>query len=190
MLGSIVRTLFAGILALLLVQASASAATITTGSLTDTISISDANNPVLFGNQTTGPVDDVYLLTFEADGSEALSSILFTTPILSGPSNPEGLNLALYDVENFDGTTYTYDVALSPLGSGAGTMSALGLVPGTSYILTVMANATGQDIRRYDGRITATPLPPALLIFGTGLFGLGFLSRYRRRRQGQLGLQA
>jgi hypothetical protein len=52
---------------------------------------------------------------------------------------------------------------------------ALSLATGIYYIQVV-----GQNVGNYTLQVTATPLPPALILFGTALAGLGWLGRRRR----------
>ena len=69
--------------------------------------------------------------------------------------------------------------------------------PAASLVLTLLAGGayhvivTGQALASggfYNLNIAATPLPPALILFGTALAGLGWLGR-RRRRASTLALQ-
>ncbi|MCG8544192.1 MAG: hypothetical protein MJE12_08300, partial [Alphaproteobacteria bacterium] len=190
----ILRSVIAGVAALLFVQGSALAAVIntTTDPLEGTLTL-DATNPSAFFSFShpingSPAIDDEFLINLDI-GSTAVSSILFAaeSPSDPAPGNPTGLDLELFLVDSFIGDVITFNTSV---GFGVGSLVASGLVSGQQYLLKIVANANGQDIRSYNGQITATPLPPALLIFATGLFGMGWLARYRRRRQGQLGLQA
>ena len=194
MFGNILRSVIAGVAALLFVQGSALAAVIntTTDPLEGTLTL-DATNPSAFFSFShpingSPAIDDEFLINLDI-GSTAVSSILFAaeSPSDPAPGNPTGLDLELFLVDSFIGDVITFNTSV---GFGVGSLVASGLVSGQQYLLKIVANANGQDIRSYNGQITATPLPPALLIFATGLFGMGWLARYRRRRQGQLGLQA
>ncbi len=60
------------------------------------------------------------------------------------------------------------------------TTLAFALASATDYHLRVTGTAL-TDGGAYTARITTTPIPPALLLFGSALAGLGFLGRRSRR---------
>lgn len=214
MFGVIIRSLCAGVAALLIVQGSALGATISfiPASTADDI---DAN--LVLGPQDNfspnldhGPGGDgivggllsfvdYYYLNF-GPANETVRSVI-TNPLPNSAIDFADFSLDMFEAD----LTIANQITFNDLSPVLGTTS---MVAGTSimltnvlinpngfgagdYVLRVAYNSTTQlGVSTYGGQITATPLPPALLIFGTGLFGLGILSRYRRRRRGQLGLEA
>jgi hypothetical protein len=199
MLGKIMKAALVGFVALLFVQGGAFAATInyvpnsTTDEVDEELAVSSGTFDTFSASPThhaltnftdyylvgvTGPVDTLSLV-LNGFGSDD------TTPL-----NKSDFALTLSQIgvgDNLlDGSIDLTLLVPEGTGNGAG-LFVNGLA--TGFYLLQVDYASGTAVDGYSGRITATPLPPALLIFGTGLFGLGFLSRYRRKRQGQLGLQ-
>lgn len=57
------------------------------------------------------------------------------------------------------------------------------ILDGVDLVLHVTGATLNADGGSYDFFVAAVPIPPALLLFGTSLLGLGFLSSRRRRRK-------
>lgn len=198
MLGSIIRNVLAGIVALMLAQGGAMAATIsyTPNSGTDEVDeelalgggiITADFTPDPSTHADNGNFTDYFLIDITGN-VDTLAVVFGGFPAPGG--DPNDFTLTLFeDVVIGGGQIAWNDVTdlVTPTSGGIGTAFFQGLTDG-SYVMRV--DYLGDPISGYVGQITATPLPPALLIFGTGLLGLGVLSRYRRKRQGQLGLQA
>lgn len=184
MLVKIVKSAIVGVVSLLFMQGIVTAATIGVDELEGTTSAS-VGSPGSFANSGDGTYNDFYLV--DLTGSGAGASISISLPE-GATSTVDEFTLQLFEVTANDGTDITFsDVAETDLDAASDILLATGLMSG-QYILQVVATAT--DITAYGGEITATPLPPALMIFATGLLGMGLLTRYRRRRNGQLGLTA
>ena len=67
---------------------------------------------------------------------------------------------------------------ISPLANGLGTDLVFAFTAGGNYILHVFGSAL--LAASYTATLTTTPLPAALILFGSGLLGLSLLGRRRR----------
>lgn len=140
----------------------------------------EARSPA--GLDPTAAIDDYYVVEI-ISGSAIRVEMEFASPPPSAP--PTGFSLELFEIDSEGGGIV--NTGASEGLSLTGILEIGGLAPGR-YLLNIGRAVAGFD--GYTARISAVPLPPALLIFVTGLFGMGLLSRYRRRRKGQLGLMA
>lgn len=89
---------------------------------------------------------------------------------------------ATFTLLGYDSATNTYTTftpTLSSLGGGATLQSYVGLATNLNYFLTVAGLYTGISGYAGDIKVSATPIPPAILMFVTALGGLGFAG-YRR----------
>ena len=185
MLGTFIRSVCGGAAALLLVQGSAAADLLPMANIIQTVIANSSGTSETFGeNPVVNPVDDWYLVDFTGSGQ--------TNVLMEFKSPPATLDPNDFSLELFGGyapsagvTVSGTDYEYNPTALDSGSMLLLTLTTG-QYLLHVVHP---DSLQSYSGRISAVPLPPALVIFGTGLLGLGLLSRYRRRRQGQLGLK-
>lgn len=72
------------------------------------------------------------------------------------------------------------EIVLSTLFSGSDMVQTL-IFEWTNVTLPTGANAIG-----FDFEVSAVPIPPALLLFGSALAGVGFLSRKRKKEEPSL----
>lgn len=192
MLGTIMKSAIAGAAALLLVQGSAIGATITNTDIDEDLGAIGANESVLFDASPTGHPDssdftDYYLIEF----TEPVDTVTVAAGSEVNPIDPTKFTLELFALSDTDDLSVGVDtLLLTSQGIGDGTGMVASLLAAGRYILQVAYfDSEGSSGDGYSGKITATPLPPAMMIFLTGLFGMGWLARYRRRR-GQFGLRA
>ena len=90
-------------------------------------------------------------------------------------TNPGGVDPAVSSIEIFTEPDEAFDRFAATWFS---------LLPGNTYRLTV--DFDGTDSFSGNLRFAAIPVPPAAVLFGTALLGMGFLSRRRRRRMNSI----
>ncbi len=195
MMGNVTRSVFAAVAFYLLSLSGAVAATtiaFDVGSGVDDVdgelSLNTLTSPqVFFGPSPSHPASltftDYYYIDFDGSAPIIAQIGAGTLP----PGDPADFSLDLFVADIGVTGDLTFDETSALAGPSSALLSTV-LITG-DYVLRVIYTSATNQVAQYSGQITATPLPPALLIFGTGLFGLGLLSRYRRKRQGQLGLQ-
>lgn len=141
------------------------AAAITTGA------IGAAGDPGLFLNFNV-PSAPVGTMTVSAQGDFGLSKIA---------------NLTLTWLDESLATLATLQVT-DAIGNNTGNNTlALALLNTGDYFLRVTGNVLNAQ-STFQIAITATPIPPALLLFGSALAGLGFLGRRSRRNKASAAL--
>lgn len=160
---------------------SASSATCT-GSLANTCSVTDGVNTATEGSPA------VVTLTFLNDVtiSEVFASSLdgaFTTTgdFLVDFGIPGGLAQIAVSTGSafFSPLLLSFNGALPTDISNGGTF-VFSLLAGVSNTFSITGNVTTNGVKgSYDIAISAVPLPPALLLFGTALAGMGLLRRKR-----------
>jgi hypothetical protein len=139
------------------------------------------NTEYLFGTQVVGPDSFTHLFFFNPN------ALLGNTPgeveanFVVGSGFSGALTLQwLVDA----GTVGTDDGELpitSLLLSAAPQTVPLLLTAGTNYFLKVTGAVAEGNKGQYGFTLTTTPIPPALLLFGSALAGLGLLGRRSRR---------
>jgi hypothetical protein len=70
--------------------------------------------------------------------------------------------------------------SLNSMVSTTGELTVAGLVAGTQYFLSIIGEACSCSKYQFDMSVAATPIPPAIIMFLTGLAGLGGFAWYRR----------
>ena len=84
-----------------------------------------------------------------------------------------------------DTVTNIYAYVTKSVNGAGKTILTLTTTPQDWFIAAFDDSGAGPDDNHDDyivlGRVTPVPLPPAMLLFGTGLAGLGYLSRRRRK---------
>jgi hypothetical protein len=91
-----------------------------------------------------------------------------------GPFSIKNFGFELFDSSN---TSLGSAVLTSLPGASFGTLDVPGLTAGAAYRLAITGNVTG--FGNYDGKLSVTPIPGAMLLLGPALAGLGFVG-YRR----------
>jgi hypothetical protein len=140
---------------------------------TDTLlSIGDAVQTRISGNAGDGGGS----FTFAFTASEPLSAVEFNT--VNPLTGFVGAEVEWNTAEDGSGTTLAFLTNAQILLSQS--MQVAFLADQTLYLI-----ATWTDVARnassFDLRVEAIPIPPALLLFGTALAGIGFLGRRRRK---------
>src|SRR5262245_34774024 len=122
----------------------------------------DPGNTYATGGPLVTPPNFTHYFKFNVTTPTTLLTI---TDASDGVTDPGILTVSWLD-SSLD-TIFTQVAPLSAV--------ALSLATGVYYIQVV-----GTQIGNYTLQVTATPLPPALILFGTALAGLGWLGRRRR----------
>lgn len=126
-----------------------------------------ANPDVGFGFMATEPLTAVTTDTLNPPtGSISNLSVEWNTM-----ANGSGASLASLVLTNAAGTL------INPLAS------LTFIFPNTTDVFYLLVSADGvlRNSTNFDLRVEAVPVPPALLLFGSALAGLGFLSRRRKK---------
>lgn len=103
----------------------------------------------------------------------------------------QAVELEFWKIVNFDSLTATLlDSSSSYITSATGTsgflLSYANLLPGNTYNLVISGVLGDWAVKGiYYGSLTvsAVPVPPALLLFGTAMIGVAALSRRRKRQE-------
>jgi hypothetical protein len=160
-------TIIAGaVLAIGLAQTPAQATTVNLGTIPDGGSLVTFGGNLGFGQFTDN-------LNFHLDANSSLSGFLKDVEV---PVFANLTNLAI----SIDGTA----LALNPNTGGAYTGAVLALLSAGDHVFQITGKAIGLFGGAYRfsvAAVAATPIPPALLMFGTALAGLGFVG-WRRRQ--------
>lgn len=82
---------------------------------------------------------------------------------------------------NGSGTTLAFLDSATLTGGGLTTMVLNILAGDTRYLIVSWADIA-ENLSNWDVRVEAVPLPAGLLLFLSGLAGIGFLGRYKARR--------
>jgi len=64
------------------------------------------------------------------------------------------------------------------------TTQTFGVFPNSVFTITVDGTYKGTETGQWDISLSVVPIPPALLLFASALFGLGILGRTRRKAAG------
>jgi hypothetical protein len=154
-----------------------------------TVIISPGGGPYVLdgGNVYAGPYNSLTTAAFVNDYvfSVAASDLPFLTSTTSNVLPSTG-GIKSLTVKWFSPSNTLLGTLLVTNGSGNATGNPA-LVIGLSLLSEVgnyLVRVTGTPTTGGDGyllRIATTPLPPALLLFGSALAGLGLLGRRRRR---------
>lgn len=151
--------------------------TLPAGSAND-LNIGDSD--LLLG-AATGAEDESFTQYFSFNALTSLTALSFAEdPGAFGKFK----NLTLQWLES-DGITTVGDFLLVTNAAGVFQTSGPLVVPlivGNLYHLRVTGDIGSDGGGSYNVNLTATPIPPALLLFGTALAGLGLLGRRSRRR--------
>jgi len=110
------------------------------------------------------------------------------TPVTATPSN-SALNLASSQsssgfalVPNGGGIVCCGDTGVSVNGPLDGSVPALSIISGESYFYTAPGVWVPLEGSIQEASVSATPLPPALPLFGSALLALAGFAAYRSRR--------
>jgi len=120
---------------------------------------------VLYDAPTT--INDTF--TFQG-GADPITATLQAN-IIVGAGGPQSLSLSW--IENGVNQIAQWDLTTSAQAV------AFTFLAGVEYALTITGTVTGAG---YGINVTTTPIPPAVLLFGSALAGLGFLGRRKRRQ--------
>ena len=121
----------------------------------------------------SGAFSDVFFLT-NSTGDDTFLNFLINTTFSNGQlTGIANLEFAFSNGDIFSGITDANGV-LSPVPFALTTAFDVG-----TLTLTVTGDPFGA-IPSYDFQASVVPLPPALLLFGTALGGMGWLSRRRK----------
>lgn len=141
--------------------------------LATSISINDTFATQIKGNNGEGGGS----YAFEFTSTQALTALETST------LNPTG---------GFLGATVQWNSLADGSGTVFGILTNAQILANVPLVVSFAANETkfliaswdsiGKDLSNFDLRVEAVPVPPAVLLFGTALVGMGFLSRRRRRK--------
>ena len=193
--------------AMLALAAPAGAATVTGTSIVNDLgtvsgstnfqpaSLANGVNGINGNDNTSGQQYFDYIFKFTLGGASNVSittnptvgtnlkdyhSALFNTSPAGTALVPgsNGLTIALNSftgLQSLSGTTLT-----KFLSAGTYYLRLFGVAAGNSAKNSVLTSLTGN----INATVAATPIPPALLLFGTALGGLGFMARRRKASTG------
>ncbi len=182
----IIGALIRSMLLALLLSATASAATIPV-TMNPATELEDGNTYVgsrtVAGSPLQSVVVDEYWFFSVTPGITAETLLTVSTVDIFDATRWNHLRVAWYEVDH---VTSTYD-ALTPLAdvnvSGALALALAG--GGKDYALRFVGSVmegVADATYSFSLQVTETPLPPALLLFGSALAGFGFLGRRRSAR--------
>lgn len=175
---------FVGVLAGAVVAGSLFAGS-ANAALVDTFTIEPGDLYVL-DDLTAGGIGSTYDLAYQFDATADVGTI---TTAISLPALGGVRDLVLSWSNDLAGTSIISSLAVTDNDGdiiNLGAELVLTLLNGNSYFLLITSGETLVNALTVDVRVSTVPIPPALLLFGSALAGVGFLSRKRKKQEPSL----